>query len=170
MTKQEEAYVHFVGCMENLNRAWMLTQLIRKNAAAEPLITAAYELALIEYAKSFKPSEGIHSRKYIWQEPSLSKEQLELHRKIIKLRDKVLAHSDISVKEAQLYVSESGGSPIMTVVSNMPEQLPLPEEVSALIEQLLREKYAELEALDHAMVAATAQQGTLTDAAAEPKY
>ncbi len=149
MTEQEEAYVHFVDCMECLDRAWTLLKSVGGADPKSPLMSAAHELALIEYAKPFKASEGEHSRRYKWPEPKLPEKDMELHNKIIRLRDKVLAHSDLTVKEAQLYVSQSEGKPIMTVISNIREQLPPVDEVVALIEHLLRDAYEELQRRDY---------------------
>src|SRR5437588_4295695 len=103
MTPPEERYVHFVECIQSLNTAW---RILGELAKVEPGVVrgAAYRMALVEYAKPYKASFGIHSRGaqpyMLTPLPQLASEDLTLHALILQLRDQLLAHSDLTLKEA----------------------------------------------------------------------
>jgi len=102
--EREEEYVHFVSCIEDLNRAWNLSNQIAKELD-NPLRSAAWQFALIEYSKPYLDSFG-RFRKYKLTEACVPEEYLEVHRRIILLRSQLIAHSDLTIKDAKLYVSE----------------------------------------------------------------
>jgi len=76
--------------------------------------------------------------------PELSESDKKLHRELITLRDRFLAHSDLSPKDAKVYVGEVSGQPLPLIVSNTDPQLPKPEAVRQLIERLLNCQYSRL--------------------------
>jgi hypothetical protein len=146
MTAAQERYVHFVECIRSLNSAWrILTEL----SAVSPGVVrvAAYRMALIDYAKPYKASYGVHSRgtrPYALRSPCLSSEDLALHEHILDLRDQVLAHSDLTLKDAVVYASRVRDQPLVAIASNNPPSLPNTASVIGLIERTLDQWYVEL--------------------------
>jgi hypothetical protein len=83
MTSHEEEFVHYVGCIEDLNRAWCILQELRAVTKHTAVYAAAFAFALVQYAKPYTRSDGIHKRGrqgYTLPEPDLSADDLELHR------------------------------------------------------------------------------------------
>ena len=101
-----------------------------------------FRFALIEYAKPYTRSKGDH-RWYALPPPTLSPELLALHHKILTLRKGVLAHSDLTLKKAQLHVHTFGGKPSYSISSSFAEALPSREAVITLIERTLDQMYVE---------------------------
>lgn len=133
MTATEEEYVHYVECIDSLNRAWWILQELRATKQKNAITAAAFRFALVEYAKPYTGSDGIHQNRkkrnsYKLRPPSLSAEDLALHQQILDLRDQVLAHSDLTWKEAIVYPGMYGGH--FGIMSNGP--LPLPD-IAAVI-------------------------------------
>lgn len=103
---QEERFIHFISCIEDLNEAWTILKRIkrRKNNS---LGYAAFRFALIAYARPYKTSYGkVEHRHSGLGEEYVPKEYTALHKQIVGARDTFLAHSDLTIKDAKLYVSE----------------------------------------------------------------
>jgi hypothetical protein len=154
MTPNEEQYVHFVECIQSLNRAW---RILKELSATEPGVVraAAYRMALVEYAKPYKGSYGTHRRgkhAYMLSPPNLTSEDIILHQRILDLRDQVLAHSDLTLKEAIVYCARVEGKPLVTVGANYPPSLPNVDSVLGLIERTLDEMYIECARLEDTLV------------------
>jgi hypothetical protein len=148
MTTSEEEYVHYVECIDSLNRAWWILQELRTTQPKNAITAAAFRLALVEYAKPYKGSDGIHRNRkkrnsYILPTPCLSAEDLALHKQILDLRDQVLAHSDLTLKEAVVYLSRYGGQLSVGIASNSPLPLPDIDRVIGLTERTLDIMYVE---------------------------
>jgi len=147
MTPTEERYVHFVECIQSLNTAW---RILGELTTVEPGVVrgAAYRMALVEYAKPYKASFGVHSRgarPYVLTPPSqLSSEDLALHARILQLRDQLLAHSDLTLKEAAVYASRVHDKPLVSIAYSYPPSFPDVAEVIGLIERTLDQMYIEL--------------------------
>jgi len=92
------------------------------------------------------PAQNVTSAK------NLPAKSLTLHREILTLRHKVLAHTDLTLKEAKVYVTSHKGRPIVTVLRNISPLLPDREDVITLIERTLDQMYDELERLKKALV------------------
>lgn len=141
MTPADEDFVHYVDCIDSLNRAWSILQDLGTVARPSAVHAAAFRFALIEYAKPYTRSDGIHARHKL--PPPELPELLALHEQILDLRDQVLAHSDLTVKQAQLHLHSFNGKPYYIVASNIDPPLPDPEAVIRLIEQTLNQMYVE---------------------------
>ena len=142
MTATEEQYVHYVECIDSLNRAWWILQELRATEQKNAITAAAFRFALVEYAKPYTGSDGIHRNRkkrnsYKLPQPDLLPEDLALHRKILDLRDQVLAHSDLTLKEARVYLGRYGGQLSVGIASNIGLPLPDIEAIIALIERTL---------------------------------
>jgi hypothetical protein len=144
MARDDEAYIHYEECNTSLNEAWCI--LGRLESSGDPLLSkAAYHMALIAYARPFKESYGVDKRRHrLSLPPGLSASDQKLHQELIRLRDQFLAHSDLSPKDAKVYVGEVSGRPLPLIVSNTDPQLPKPEAVRLLIERLLDYQYNRL--------------------------
>ena len=118
MTEQEEVYVHFVSSIENLNKAWRALQNIIQNRES-PLVGAAFQYALIEYSKPYKTSRGNAKKNHKLDNTHVPDEHKALHKRILDFRDQVNAHTDLTIKEANLIVARlSDGSKCATLIQN----------------------------------------------------
>lgn len=148
MTEEHEKYVYFQECISSLNAAWSIIDTLQSSVAHKTLAWAAFRMALIEYAKPYKSSRGVHKRNHILPIPDMSGEDKLLHECIIDLRDKVLAHSDISVKNAKVYVGKIGDRALPLIVSNAFPLFPSLADVRGLVERSLDRLYEDLPELE----------------------
>ena len=159
MTEQEEEYVHFVSCINDLNIAWRLLQEI-KQCKGNILVGAAFQFALIEYSKPYKASFGIlrnSTGKLIprkLDESHVPAMHIQLHKRIIDARDRIHAHSDLTVMEAKVYVKNSPHGKIVGTLQNKiygTEELSNIDAIIDLIEQTLDSMYVEVKRLEAAL-------------------
>ena len=154
ITDKEEYYVHHVQCIDSLNRAWVILQELNVIERSASIADAAFRCALIEYAKPYTRSDGIHKHGkngYELPEPSLSLEDLVLHRQILTLRHKVLAHTDLTLKEAKVYVGSYKGRVSVVVSTNVLSPFPEIRAVIDMIERTLDNMYLERTRLEQAL-------------------
>lgn len=144
MNAKHEEFIFFQECLTSLNSAWSIIDALSGSEAHKAVASAAFRMALIEYAKPYKKSAGVLIKRHVLPLPSLSDEDRELHEKIIQLRDSALAHSDLSVKDAKLYVGNIGGAPFPMIICNTGPELPTLTSVRGLIERSLDQLYKEL--------------------------
>ncbi len=153
MTPAEEHYVHFAECIESLTSAWRILKEL-ESAPRGVIRAAAYRMALVEYAKPYKRSDGAHKRGrdgYLLPAPPLTSAELTLHNQILDLRDQVLAHSDLTLKDARVHASRVQGHPFVAIGSNQMPSFPDTLAVIGLIERSLDLMYLQLEQLDEAI-------------------
>jgi hypothetical protein len=146
--EKEEEYIHFVSCIEDLNRAWNLANQIAKESS-NPLLSAAWQFALIEYSKPYLNSFG-KIRRYKLSEECIPEAYRDLHRRIVSLRSQLLAHSDLTIKDARLYVSKHPLGDFSGIVQNTldrNEGLTNIEKIVRLIEGTLQNMYEKEKAL-----------------------
>ncbi len=151
LNPNEEAYVHYAECINSLNSAWYILTELRKIDRKTAIHAAAFRFALVEYAKPYTRSDGTFKRginPYKLTAPNLPAESLALHKQILDLRDQVLAHTDLTLKEAQVHIGSSAGHLFVTVGSNILPTLPDGEDVIRLIEHTLDEMYFEVKRLE----------------------
>jgi len=103
MSTQEEQYIHFANSMDSLNTAWRALKEIKKQKG-NPLVGYAFQFALIEYSKPYKAAYGMAVKRHILPGKYIPKNHLELHKRIIKARDKFYAHLDLDIRDAKVYV------------------------------------------------------------------
>ncbi len=144
MTAEHENHVYYQECISSLNAAWRIIDTLQSSDAHKTLVWAAFRMALIEYAKPYKDSLGVHKKKHKLLIPDLSEEDKRLHERIIVLRDTVLAHSDIRVKDAKVYGGKIGDRALPLIVSNTFPWFPSLADVRGLIERSLDRLYEEL--------------------------
>jgi len=141
MTPAEEDFVHYVDCIDSLNRAWSILQQLGTSEQPSAIRGAAFLFALIEYEKPYTRSHGVHGRRKL--PPPKLPELLVLHQQILDLRNQVLAHSDLTLKQARLHLHSFNGKPYYIVASNVAASLPSREAVIRLIERTLDQMYVE---------------------------
>ncbi|EEF59912.1 hypothetical protein [Pedosphaera parvula] len=142
MTAKEENYIHYTECCLGLNSAWRILKELQGIEKRTGIHYAAYCFALIEYAQPYTRSDGTHKKYSIPSPPpQLSPEELKLHEQIIRLRHKVLAHSDLTLKDAKMSIFSYGGSPHAMIAQNHLPQFPEINAVVSLIEHTLDAMY-----------------------------
>lgn len=147
MTKQEEEFLHLAICIENLNSSWRILQELKDKKGSPVLINAAFQFSLIEYSKSFKISYGNVSnekRKLKLDTKYIPDKYLELHNRILNARDKLHAHSDLTLWDAKVYVRSSEyGKSVNYSKNNISgtEEFKNIESIIALIEETLHVLY-----------------------------
>ena len=153
MTKNEEAYVHFVSCSNDLNEAWRILHVI-KGDIANPLVGAAFCYALVAYARPYVSSHGEHSATHKLDDKFIPEDDRALHRRLIGVRHKIHAHSDLTVREAKLYVTATPSGKWVGAVQNVimgTEELSNIDAIISMIEGTLRSMYVEIQALEAAL-------------------
>ena len=155
MTPQEERYVHFVSSIDNLNKAWRILQEIREYKGS-PLVGPAFQFALVEYSKPYRNSRGRVGKgvKYKLEDVHIPAKHHELHKRILAARDQIHAHSDLTVKEAKLYVVNTASGKYASRVQKAirgTEELSNIDSIIELIEQTLDSMYIEVKRLEAAL-------------------
>lgn len=154
MNSDHEKYVHFQFCLTSLNRAWGIIDSILLSDERNGITRAAYELALIEYAKPFKISFGYENRRHSLSTPNFSEDELALHNRLLRLRDKVLAHTDIPEKDVKVYLGSSTDPRIPMMIQNTGPDLPELERTQELIETVLNDLYTQLPKIEDKLYSA----------------
>lgn len=142
--RDDEAFIHFQECLTDLNAAWRILEELQQAQVPPVLWTASYHMALIEYAKPFRMSRGANNRRHVLPAPALPDAGLQLHARLLDLRDTVLAHSDLSVKDAKVYVGEIACQPLPFIISNTEPAFPSVAVVKPHVERVLDALYAQL--------------------------
>ena len=101
---QREQYIHFESSIEDLNSAWRLLKAI-KETPDNPLTGAAFQLAVVVYSRPYNKSMG-HVRDHKLDQTHVPNEHLELHNRLIQVRNQIIAHSDLTIKDAVLHISD----------------------------------------------------------------
>lgn len=144
MTLDEEDFIHYVECINSLNQAWNILQELGSVEKRSVTHAAAFRFALVQYSTAYTRSDGAHRRRKL-AEPQLPPELIELHQQILALRDQVLAHTDLTVKQAKLHLHSFGGRPYHIIAQTSVDELPSREAVVTLIERTLDLMYVEAE-------------------------
>ena len=146
MSEQEEKYIHLVNSIDSLNTTWRILKKI-KDEKRNPLAGFAFQFALIEYSKPYKDSnsafldsKGRPVRTYRLKTEYIPQSHLSLHKRILSIRDKMLAHLDLDVRDARVYVqSTERGRNIIRSQNNIDgtEEMKNIDEIIKLIEGTL---------------------------------
>lgn len=157
MTEKEESFVHFVNCIRDLNNAWRLLEEIKQCEKRSLLVGAAFRYALIEYSKPFRDSVGVvlsskgKPARYKLDDRYVPPAQRHLHGELLARRDQLHAHSDLSVRDARLYVSQTAYGSMAQLSENVihgTEDLARIDEIISLVEGTLDNLYKEEKRLE----------------------
>jgi hypothetical protein len=160
MTEKEEEYLYFVSSLDVLNNAWLILQEIKK-CKGSSLLGSAFQFALIEYSKPYKVSIGtvLNSKgkptSYKLDESYIPDEYIELHKRILDARDQFHAHSDLTVREARLWVKNSPNGKISGTTQNKivgTEELSNIDKIIDLIEKTLTSMYDQAKLLEQELL------------------
>jgi hypothetical protein len=150
VTQQEEHYVHFVTCIDSLNSAWRILREI-KVTSGSALIGAAFQFAIIEYAKPYTISFGTAGR-YKLDDRYVPSAHYDLHRRLIDTRNQILAHSDLTVMDAKFHVANTALGQSAVIAQNVIHgsmELTNIDSVIDLIEKTLDPMYVEVKRLEN---------------------
>lgn len=160
MNAEREYFVFFRQSIESLNDAWRILQELRGVKGSPVLLGAAFKFALIAYCKPYKVSHGNlkdakgRSVKHRLPEDHIPPEHLPLHRRILDARDQLLAHSDLTVLDARVYVKDAPSGRIAGYVKNNVHGLEEMQHVASvidLIERTLDSMYIQEERLKNCL-------------------
>jgi hypothetical protein len=139
--KMDEIYIHYQESIDSLNQAWRIVCELESVKPNGIIWNAAYRMALIEYCKPFKSSQGIIQKHHKVEIPPFDEEKQKLHENIIQLRDQILAHSDISILNATVSYDKNSEYPFPLVCKNTIPNMPNLLDIRNLIEFVLDELY-----------------------------
>jgi len=161
MNKYEEQYFHFALCIDNLNSAWRILQEIKRQKE-NLLIGVAFQFALIEYSKPYKESyssilnsKGKPIHKHKLGKEFIPREHLALHERIIRIRDEILAHTDLGIREAKVHIRKTDHGKYFGMSQNIirgTEEMEQIDDIIDLIENTLDAMYIEAKRLESAIL------------------
>lgn len=155
MTPQEEKYVHFASCLENLNRAWWILNEVKRSEGN--LRGPAFQMALIEYAKPYLDSHGAVTDakgkciRYKLDTRHVPSTYLDLHDRLLRQRNQIHAHSDLTVLEAKVYVDAASQGQRAFIAQNVifgAQELANIDLIIELIEGTLARMYPEARSME----------------------
>lgn len=153
MTEQDEYFIYFQSCINSLNESWGILNTIHTQQK-KPLIAPTFRYALILYCKPYKNSQCTIKKKRQLQTDFIPPEYLPLHERIILSRDKVHAHSDLTIMEAKLTVNNFKEQRYTSIIQNTiygTEELVNLPKIVTLIEKTLDNMYTKEKELEHAL-------------------
>ena len=141
----KEKYVHFCTCIDNLNYSWNILKIVQEEQnKGNPLLLPAFQLALIEYTKPYGKSRGNVMNNHKLDTEYLPKKYYELHKRLLDARNQIHAHTDLTVKDADVYISYNNAEPHVGIVQNkvdLSEELKNIHEIIVMIESTLDNMY-----------------------------
>jgi hypothetical protein len=146
----EEQYVHLVACSDDLNEAWRILQHLHSNPE-NPLAGTAFKFAVIAYARPYTASRGELKHEYRLPDRYVPIEHRPLHERLLHTRKKLLAHTDLTVKEARVHVAATNSGKFVGVLQNAAtgtEEFSNIQAVLALIEGTLESLYPAIRKLE----------------------
>jgi hypothetical protein len=150
MTQEEEKYIHFTYCIENLNNAWRILQEIKLHKG-NPLSGPAFQFALIEYSKPYKKSYGVIQNSHKLHDEYIPSQYLALHKRILAMRDQFHAHTDLNIRDAKVYINNTVNGKIVSIGQNViygTEEFTNIDAIIDLTEQTLDSMYNEVKRLE----------------------
>jgi len=160
MSYQEEQFVHFVSSTDILNKARRILREIKRHKD-HPLVSPAFQFAIVEYSKPYMVSysaelneKGKPKHKFSLDDKFIPANFLELHERLLKARNQIHAHDDLSVKEAKLYVTKGAQGKVVGAIQNKTictEELNRIDEIIELVEKTLDNMYVEVKRLEAAL-------------------
>ncbi|MEW6203817.1 MAG: hypothetical protein AB1516_00690 [Pseudomonadota bacterium] len=136
LSPEEEAYFHIVMCLRDLEQCSALLEQLDGEEKLSEVQKAAYKLAIITYAKPFTSAFGVAKNKYKLGLDIVAKEHLGIHRHLMSLRDQVLAHSDLSPRQAKVFMNSATPDVAAIVSLSGDPRLPQMHSVKSVVAQV----------------------------------
>lgn len=137
----DEEYVHFQESITSLNRAWRTLCELEKSPPGNAIWSAAYRMVIVEYCKPFTISQINESKRHKLSPPSLTDDCKEMHDRLLDLRNQVMAHSDLTVLDANVSYDQTAEFPVPLIVKNVLDNLPSVSEIKNQVEAVLDSLY-----------------------------
>lgn len=150
MNEQEEKYLYFAFCIDSFNNAWRILNEI-KHQKGNSLVGYAFQFALIEYSKPYKTSYGNVVKHHKLSEEYAPNQHLELHKRILDLRDRFHVHTDFSIRDAKIYVTKTQCGKVVGRSQNIiygTEEIEHIDDIIDLIEKTLDGMYEQAKHLE----------------------
>jgi hypothetical protein len=150
ITRAEERYIHLASSSHDLNFAWRVLREL-KEASGSSLAGPAFQFALIAYARPYMPSRGTAKREHRLSPRYVPPEHRDLHGRLLAARNTILAHSDLTVKQARLHVANTATGKYVGVVQNViygTEEWGNLDQIIDLIQKTLDVLYGDIAALE----------------------
>jgi hypothetical protein len=136
-----EEYIHFQESITSLNRAWRTLCELEKCKPGNAVWSAAYRMVVVEYCKPYTPSQINKIERHKLSLPNIPDESKLLHGRLLKLRHQVMAHSDLSVLDANVSYDKSADFPAPLIFKNVLDNFPNITEIKKLVETVLDALY-----------------------------
>jgi hypothetical protein len=133
MTEQEERYIHFASCIENFNKAWRILKEIKSNKDNSVFVGWSFQFALVEYSKPYTPSFGF-TKRWKLEKDYIPLQYKKLHKEIIDGRNQIHAHSDLTVKDANLIVENLRSEKFVGILQNKIDPTYLMTDIDKIID------------------------------------
>ncbi len=133
----DEEYIHFQESITSLNRAWRTLCELERCPPGSAVWSAAYRMAIVEYCKPFTQSQINSSERHRLPNQNIPDTSNLLHDRLLKLRHQVMAHSDLSVLDANVSYDKTADFPIPLIVQNVADNFPSVTEIKDLVETVL---------------------------------
>ncbi|EGR0072995.1 hypothetical protein ACWOVX_004334 [Vibrio vulnificus] len=146
MNELKEEYVHLCSSIDNLNYSWKVLKSVREEKGRNnPLLLPAFQFALIEYAKPYGKSRGVIKRHKL-DTRFIPEKYKSLHERLLSARNQIHAHSDLTLKDADVYTYELEGNVQAGIVQSridLSAELGNIEQIIDMIESVLENMYME---------------------------
>ncbi|MBR9865871.1 MAG: hypothetical protein GYB18_02015 [Oceanospirillales bacterium] len=136
-----EEYVHFQESITSLNRSWRILCELENAPSGNAIWSAAYRMVIVEYCKPFTISQINENERYTLPLPNLPDEAKNFHARLLKLRNQVMAHSDLRVLDAKVFYDQTDEYPVPLIVQNVQGNFPKVSEIRNQVEAVLDALY-----------------------------
>lgn len=133
LSTSEERFLHLATCISRLHSALETLRAIKASPPDNPLIPAAFQFALVEYASPFTRSDGQH-KKYVLDERHVPPQHLDLHKRVVKARHQIHAHTDLTIMNAKLQATGTKARPAAEVQGTYIDELKELSNIDQIVE------------------------------------
>lgn len=117
MKQEEKEFIHLQFCLNDLSEALLILEEL-KTSDSSILKVAAFRYSLIAYSRPYKKSRG-PSGNYILSKKYIPPECIALHERILASRDQIQAHTDLSIRDVKLHISQINDVKLPLIASNL---------------------------------------------------
>ncbi|WP_157830674.1 hypothetical protein [Aeromonas sobria] len=125
LNAHEEEYFHVVMCVQDLAHCISILDVIKKiEGRLDKIHEAAYKMAIIQYARPFTSAFGTVKYRYKQDSGIVERKHKWMHSHLISLRDQVLAHSDLTPRQATIFLNMANSDVAANVSMRAEPNLP----------------------------------------------